>query len=97
MSSILVINLFLVSVIIALLIHYRIEKKAIRDFAIQAVGTRKGSLKVVLELVGIIYHIQKNLDGKSGSAFISLPLFSILGMSPASILNKGGCCSHRTR
>jgi hypothetical protein len=94
-STFLFVNLMLLSVSLGLLVHYWIEKKLIRDFAICAVGRNKKPLEVVLALAGEIFHTYKACH--SNPSFIPLPIFSELGATPSSILRKGGCCSDLTR
>ena len=89
------VNLLLLVVSVGLLIHYWMEKKIIRDFAIRAVGGNNEPLKVALALAGEIFRIKK--AWRSDQAFIPLTIFSALGKSPASILRMGGCCSDITR
>ena len=89
------VNLLLLVVSVGLLIHYWMEKKIIRDFAIRAVGGNNEPLKVALALAGEIFRTQK--ASRSNQDFIPLAIFSALGKSPASILRMGGCCSDITR
>jgi hypothetical protein len=80
-----------------LFVDYWSEKKAVKQFAVRAVGNNKQSLLAVLLVAGEIFKSIKAIPCNDDPHFISLPGLSSLGATPGSVLQRGGCCSGLAR
>ncbi len=89
------VNILLLAVCVGLLVHYWIEKKLVRDFAIRAAGMSTEPMETVLSMAGEVFRTNKSWH--RAQPFIPLPIFSALGTTPGAILRTGGCCSDLTR
>jgi hypothetical protein len=78
-----------------LVLHFWLEWRRIRAFAIAATsGVESSAVKIALELAGVIH---SRIPHERDPIFLPMPPFSSLGATPGSVLRIGGCCSGITR
>jgi hypothetical protein len=92
-----ILNAALGGAVVALLLHYALEERRIRQYARVALrGNRdETALVTATRVVGLIYRDIENLD--DDKSFVPTMLTNFLGASPGGVLRDGGCCSGKSR
>lgn len=80
--------------ITGLLLHWRRERRVIRQFALGATRGERNPGRAALALAAVIH--QRIPRGKD-HAFLGLEFPALLGATPGDVLRRGGCCSGLSR
>ena len=80
--------------IVALLLHWRRERRVIHQFALGATRGERNPGRAALALAAVIH---RRIPRGKDHAFLGLEFPALLGATPGDVLRRGGCCSGLSR